>query len=112
MPCYSPLLMQDLGYINPDTGKHVMKFAGRATDLFEPFKPGSEAWLTVPCNRCIGCRLDYARQWSNRMLLELLDNPNALFITLTYNDAHVPFSDLGFHTVSVRDCQLFYEEVT
>lgn len=45
----------------------------------------------VPCGHCMGCRLDRARVWADRMLLELKDNDyNALFVTLTYNDASLP----------------------
>lgn len=111
MACYSPLLMYDTGNINPDTGKPVMKFLGRTKELFTPDNPDAGNIYVVPCNRCIGCRLDYARQWSNRLLLELLDNPDALFITLTYDNDHLPMSDKGFPTVSVRDCQLFMKRL-
>lgn len=111
MPCYQPLQMLDLDMLNPDTGKHVYKFLGRAVTLQDPSNPDADKFLMVPCNRCIGCRLDYARQWSNRMLLELLDNPDALFITLTYDPEHVPYGKKGNMTVCVRDCQLFMKRL-
>ncbi len=45
----------------------------------------------VPCGCCMGCRLDRARVWADRMLLELRDNNyKALFVTLTYNDTSIP----------------------
>lgn len=114
MPCYRPLLMTDAGTINPETGKRVMNFHGRLKDASWMNDYDSEfrdrAYI-VPCNRCIGCRLDYARDWSNRMLLELADNPNALFITLTYDNDHVPKSDKGYLSTSVRDCQLFMKRL-
>lgn len=119
MPCYKPLLMYHSGYW-PETGKKAMTLLGpcRTLDYWDPeSKIFSEPWhdpdrlFRVPCNRCIGCRLDYARQWSNRLVLELQDNPNALFITLTYNDQNVPISEKGFKTVSVRDCQLFMKRL-
>lgn len=115
MACYSPLLMFDTGEINPSTGKHIMEFRGRADKLYDPSsEAGSFVNATsymVPCNRCIGCRLDYARQWANRMVLELMDCPEAIFVTLTYNDEHLPYSLCGFPTVSVRDCQLFMKRL-
>lgn len=44
----------------------------------------------LPCGKCIGCRLDYARKWSDRMILELDHSKKACFITLTYNDENLP----------------------
>ena len=41
--------------------------------------------LALPCGQCSGCRMDYARQWANRLLLELQYHDSAYFITLTYN---------------------------
>ena len=26
----------------------------------------------IPCGKCLGCKLDYAREWSDRMMLEYL----------------------------------------
>ena len=45
----------------------------------------------VPCGHCMGCRLDRARVWADRMLLELRDNCyKAIFVTLTYNNQSIP----------------------
>lgn len=49
--------------------------------------------LVVPCRKCLGCRMDYARDWRNRMLFELADNPKAIFLTLTYRDADLHMHD-------------------
>lgn len=42
----------------------------------------------IPCRNCIGCRLDYSREWANRGYLELKTNnfENCWFVTLTYDD--------------------------
>ena len=84
---------------------------------------GSGAWLKsddlyynddrnfhalVPCGRCMGCRLDKARVWADRMLLELRDNDyKAIFVTLTYDNLHLPPAgrDLGagFHYLADQD---------
>lgn len=43
-----------------------------------------------PCGKCIGCRLEYSRQWAMRCIHEAqLYNDNS-FITLTYNDENLP----------------------
>lgn len=111
MPCYRPLAMYDTGSINPDTGKRVFKFLGKAKSMLDINDSDRDNYYLVPCNRCIGCRLDYAREWSNRMLLELADNPKGLFVTLTYNNDHVPYSEKGYMSTRVRDCQLWMKRL-
>lgn len=44
----------------------------------------------VPCKRCIGCRLDYSRQWAVRSMCEAQTHDTNSFITLTYNDENLP----------------------
>lgn len=46
----------------------------------------------IGCGQCIGCRLEYSRQWANRITLEAKKyKPNECwFLTLTYDDEHVP----------------------
>lgn len=47
----------------------------------------------IPCRKCIGCRLDYSRDWANRGYLESLKSDHNYFITLTYDDKHLPIDD-------------------
>lgn len=49
----------------------------------------NEATL-VPCGHCIGCRLDYARQWAERCIHEAEGHEYNYFLTLTYDDKHLP----------------------
>lgn len=55
--------------------------------------------LTLPCGRCIGCRLEKSRQWAIRMMHEAQMHEENSFITLTYNDDNVPFQGqlIGHH---------------
>lgn len=46
--------------------------------------------VTVPCGRCIGCRLENSRQWALRCVCESKLYDCNSFITLTYNDANLP----------------------
>jgi len=41
----------------------------------------------VNCGRCIGCRLEYARQWAVRILHESSLYENNSFLTLTYRES-------------------------
>lgn len=46
--------------------------------------------IPVGCGRCLCCRINRRRVWTNRILLESYTHPSSLFITLTYDDAHLP----------------------
>lgn len=52
-------------------------------------------WIMIPCGKCLGCRLNYAKQWSARLQCEyqMHDSDTCWFLTLTYNDE--AFADLG-----------------
>lgn len=52
----------------------------------------------LPCGQCIACRLNYGRSWAVRMMLESEYHANNYFLTLTYDDYHLPtgtFYDVG-----------------
>lgn len=77
-------------------------------------------FVQIPCGQCLGCRLDYSQQWATRCMLELPYHRSSYFVTLTYNDAHVPESyysdpDTGeahlSYTLRKRDFQLFMKRL-
>lgn len=47
--------------------------------------------MYIPCGKCLGCRLDYSREWANRNQMESLthDKESNFFVTLTYDDYHL-----------------------
>lgn len=49
---------------------------------------GSPAYR--PCGSCIGCRLEYSRQWALRCVHEASLHDENSFITLTYNNNNLP----------------------
>ena len=74
--------------------------------------------FTIPCGKCIGCRLDYSRTWANRLMLEYkyYSPDECWFVTLTYDNENVPInyycdSETGERRPSLslrkRDFQLF-----
>lgn len=89
MACYHPQNAVVLG-VDPSTGKKKLKFFGSDV-VASVLYPGKEV-LQVPCGQCIGCRIDRSRQWANRCMLELQYHDSAYFVTLTYDDLHVPKS--------------------
>jgi len=46
--------------------------------------------MTVPCGRCIGCRLERSRQWAVRCMHEASLYEDNCFITLTYSEKYLP----------------------
>lgn len=48
--------------------------------------------LSIPCGNCLGCRLEYSRQWAVRCCLEAKQWEHNYFVTLTYNDMFVPLN--------------------
>lgn len=50
-------------------------------------------YIQIPCGQCFGCRMQYARIWANRCMLEAKQSENCWFVTLTYDDDHVPVHD-------------------
>lgn len=59
--------------------------------------------LTLPCGQCVGCRLERSRQWAVRCFHESQLHDFNSFITLTYDDSHLPPNG----SLVYRDFQLF-----
>lgn len=57
--------------------------------------------VTVPCGRCIGCRLEKSKQWAIRISHEASLYQKNCFVTLTYNNEHLP-SDGSIHLEHVQ----------
>ena len=47
----------------------------------------------IPCGKCIGCRLEYSREWANRGYLEAKLYKQNYFVTLTYDTKYLPLKD-------------------
>lgn len=112
MACYEPLVGIDYG-ARTEEGKHRYKVVGK----YDPVKakelyPDS---VIIPCGKCIGCRIDYSRNWADRMMLELETAQKAVFVTLTYDDdhLHVCYEKDGrkYGSLNKRDWQLFMKRL-
>lgn len=53
-------------------------------------RAGDVASFEVPCGKCVGCRLARAQSWAVRARHESMLYDRNCFITLTYDDAHIP----------------------
>lgn len=89
---------------NLETGKSVYKIIPGdrfrklrkdfASDYdFDLYVNADPDLIAVPCKHCIGCRLDYAREWACRCMLEMKSHNSAYFLTLTYDNDRIIFDD-------------------
>ena len=96
MPCFSPL--------------QAFKLEGWHQYGLPPvFKrpAGAHREIKLPCGQCIGCRLERSRQWAVRCMHEASLYENNCFLTLTYDDAHLP----NGNNLVYRDFVLFMKRL-
>lgn len=98
MACYAPLRAYYSKFIGA-SGKRGITFERRSAYSGVPLK--------LPCGQCIGCRLEHSRQWAMRCMHEKQVSSASVFVTLTYDDEHMP---VGGSLVK-RDIQLFMKRL-
>lgn len=123
MTCYEPIVAYSVG--KKKNGALKLLFAkgnNRYSDVFYDEKgishPEYEK-LLLPCGHCIGCLMKRSRDWTIRLVHEMEYSTCASFVTLTYDEEHVPRSkyidDNGEEqesmTLSKRDVQLFMKRL-
>ncbi|WNK14778.1 MAG: replication initiator protein [Microvirus sp.] len=70
-------------------------------------KSPTQAPQTVPCGRCMGCRLSRSRDWATRIKHEASLHEDNVFLTLTYRDENLPED----YSISTREMQLFIKRL-
>lgn len=123
LACFHPLKAIDTGNLT-ENGKKALRIVSDSwlmdfeTRNKKPFP--ADKILKLPCGQCSGCRIQRSREWANRCMLELQYHDSAFFVTLTYDDAHVPRSyyadpETGEAMTSLtlvkRDFQLFMKRL-
>ena len=71
--------------------------------------------IDVPCQNCLECKLQSAREWASRCLVESKEYADNYFLTLTYDDQHVHTlrtispdgEDRLMYTLKAKDMQDF-----
>lgn len=66
---------------------------------------------SIPCGHCLGCQIDYSKQWASRCFVESLQFSDNYFITLTYNKENVKYSDMSNKTLSIDDFNKFMKDL-
>lgn len=91
MSCFHPLKAIETG--KTIKGKKVLKFIKHDPKiLIINNKYLGKEIINIPCGQCIGCRLDYSKEWANRCMKEAEMYEYNYSITLTYDDENLPKS--------------------
>lgn len=118
--CYHPLRALRVWNVeNINTGDNVPKskvvvLKGQYDPDAVPINmPENSEYIPLPCGRCIGCRLQYSREWADRCMLEATYHKDSWFLTLTYDDDHLPrpFEGSDRNPLVKRDLQLFVKRL-
>lgn len=99
MACFYPITAYKSKDINPETGKRSL--------VFNIKNAYDDQTVTINCGQCIGCRLERSRQWAVRCVHEAAVHEKNCFITLTYDEAHLPKDN----SLDLRDFQLFMKRL-
>lgn len=94
MSCYHPL-------------KAYWRDVGRSVITFDVAHSATRVSFQLPCGRCVGCRMEKARQWGVRCLHEAKMWPSNAYVTLTYNNENLPPGG----SLCLRDLQLFMKRL-
>ena len=73
--------------------------------------PHEEMYIQVPCSRCTACLKRRAGQWVFRLRQEERQCHSAYFMTYTYNDENLPWSENGFATLDKRHHTLYMKRL-
>lgn len=79
-------------------------------DVRRPQWAVKRLFMAVPCGRCVGCRLERARNWTIRILHEAQMHRDNCFITLTYKDSHLVYGNKQA-TLVKTDLQRFWKRL-
>lgn len=114
MPCYHPLKafytrgldgklqLRFLSKFYDENGKVDSFGFGQSPDLARLLSVAdvsiNKDIVSIPCGRCVGCRLDYSAAWALRCQLEssFCKEDECWFFTLTYDDEHIPVNSRDF----------------
>lgn len=124
MSCYNPKFgyLEVCGFKEDGSPKQKMVFVNREYknraneanktapafffadgSLIEPF--------SIPCGMCAGCRNDHAREWAARCVCESMLYPaeTCHFLTLTYNDEHLPHGTKDIASTDIDEVRHFVD---
>lgn len=87
--CTSPNLMVLTDKLD-DKGNLKLEFLGKVSYSRIQKQYKNSSWMQVPCGQCLECRIQQARSWADRVVLEAKEYQYNYFVTLTYSDEFFP----------------------
>lgn len=81
MPCHNPI---------PAYRSRALNSSGKRSLVFTKNEGYTDLEISIPCGQCIGCRLERSREWALRITQEATLHKQSSFVTLTYEDRHLP----------------------
>lgn len=98
MPCYHPRKGWRAKREGPD-GQRGIVFSLASASVNEP--------VSVPCGKCVGCRMLHSQAWAVRCMHESQFHEDNSFVTLTYADKFLPVN----RSLDKRHVQLFMKKL-
>ena len=86
------------------------EFRKKFTKPLMNFKPGYYP-VEVPCNECPECIFARANDWATRAWCEYQHWESGIFLTLTYNQKHLPINENNLATLRKKDVTLFIKRL-
>ncbi len=106
MVCLNPKYVKFQWYtkINEKTGEI---YRTKKLKFKSPLEEITLETETIPCGKCEGCRIDKANDWATRAYLESQNHTENAFLTLTYDNVHLPKK----RTLEKADLQKFWKRL-
>ena len=76
--------MQELE-ADPNNAKHKLNIYNKKSSYYQLEQ--------IPCKKCWACQLNYSAEWATRIMLEAQKSEYNWFITLTYDEEHLPIAE-------------------
>lgn len=70
-----------------------------------------DRFIDVPCGKCIACLSNRKNNWVFRLKKEFDKSFSASFLTLTYDDLHLPRNELGVNVLCKKHLQDFLKRL-
>lgn len=111
--CFLPKYATFDYFFNEETGKVQKKihFVPRLPDIMEKNIEISKNYIVIPCGKCLACRIRQASDFATRCYIESKRYTDNCFLTLTYDEEHIPKNSSGINTVKKKEVQDFFKRL-
>lgn len=98
--------------IRPKISKQKYRIAKKFAQPGQPIIPPQNPYQKVPCGKCAFCLTNRRSQWMFRIHHEMRNQLNrGYFLTMTYDEKHVPRVDSGLLSLRFKHVQLYLKRI-